>query len=179
MNENIVYKKVGVKDVEQYHEIRLECLRQFPQHFGTLYDEELKSLNFKFDKIIAQSAATDFLMGAFSNDRLIGICGFILEKREKTKHIGDISGMFVMPEFSGHKIGAGLLYATLIAAFYNASLEQIILAVADENKRAYNLYKKFGFVEYGRLPNYFKEKDIYETLVFMTLTREYYLLNSE
>jgi RimJ/RimL family protein N-acetyltransferase len=172
MTENIVCKKVEINDIEQYHKIRLDCLKNYPQNFGTLYEEELKSLSFKFDKIISQKSSTDFLMGAFSNERLVGICGFIQEKREKTKHNGEISGMYVVEKFSGQKIGAGLLSATILSAFAISTLEQIILAVADKNEIAQNLYKKYGFVEYGRLQNYFKNKGIYETQVFMTLTRE-------
>jgi|688.fasta_scaffold787924_1 RimJ/RimL family protein N-acetyltransferase len=172
MTENIVYRKVEENEIEQYHKIRLDCLKNYPQNFGTLYDEEKKSSSFKFDKIIAQRLTTDFLMGAFANERLVGISGFIQEKREKTKHIGEISGMYVVEEFSGQKIGAGLLSVTILTAFAISTLEQIILAVADKNKTAQNLYKKYGFVEYGRLQNYFKDNGIYETQVFMTLTRD-------
>ncbi|MFM9837759.1 MAG: GNAT family N-acetyltransferase [Cyclobacteriaceae bacterium] len=172
MNENIVYRKIEINEIEQYHKIRLDCLKNYPQNFGTLYDEEQKSSSFKFDKIIGQQSTTDFLMGAFSNERLVGICGFIKEKREKTKHIGEISGMHVIAEFSGQKIGARLLNTTILTAFKNSALEQIILAVADKNQTAQNLYKKFGFVEYGRLKNYFKDNGEYETQVFMTLVRD-------
>ncbi len=172
MTENILYRKVEINEIEQYHKIRLDCLKNYPENFGTLYEEEHKSANFKFDKIITHQSTTDFLMGAFLNERLVGICGFIQEKREKTKHIGEISGMYVMTEFSGQKIGAKLLNATILTAFNNFALEQIILAVADKNQTAQNLYKKFGFVEYGRLKNYFKENGQYETQIFMTLVRE-------
>ena len=172
MIENIIYKKVEINDIEQYHKIRLNCLKNHPENFGTLYDEEKKSSSFKFDEIVTEQSITDFLMGAFANERLVGICGYIQEKREKTKHIGEISGMYVSTDFSGQKIGARLLSNTIQTAFVNSNLEQIILAVADKNIIAKNLYKKYGFVEYGRLNNYFKENNKYETKVFMTLTRK-------
>jgi ribosomal protein S18 acetylase RimI-like enzyme len=111
-------------------------------------------------------------MGAFSNDRLVGICGFIQEKREKTKHIGEISGMYVKTEFGGQKIGEKLLNTTVLTAFDNSILEQIILVVTDKNQVAKNLYKKYGFVEYGRLKSYFKDNGKYETQVFMTYVRD-------
>jgi ribosomal protein S18 acetylase RimI-like enzyme len=172
MIENIVYRKLEINEIEHYHKIRLDCLINYPQNFGTLFDEEQKSSSFKFDKIITQKSPTAFLMGAFSSERLVGICGFIQERREKTKHIGEISGMYVTKEFSGQKIGTRLLNTTILTAFENSALEQIILAVADKNQTAQNLYKKRGFVEYGRLQNYFKNNGIYETLVFMTLIRD-------
>lgn len=168
----VIFKKVEIHEIAQYHKIRLDCLRNFPQNFGTRYIDEKKAANFKFDNIIAQQSGTDFLTGAFYNEELIGICGFIQEKREKTKHIGEISGMYVTPEFSGQKIGAELIATTIQFAFDNPDLEQIILAVVDKNQRAQNLYRKFGFVEYGRLNHYFKLDGEYETQVFMTLKRK-------
>ena len=171
MGDKIEYRKVESSEIEMYHNLRLNCLKNYPQNFGTLYNEELKSQNFKFDKIINQKSTTAFLMGAFKNEELVGICGFVQEKREKTKHVGGISGMYVLTEFSGQKIGAGLLNATIQLAFDNSEIELIILAVADKNQSAKNLYKKLNFVEYGRLQNYFKYKDNYETQIFMSLNK--------
>ena len=172
MTQEIVYRKLGIIDKEDYHNIRLDCLKNYPENFGTLFEEEQLSTNFKFDKIIDQNHLTDFLAGAFKDDRLIGICGYIQEKRQKTIHIGELSGMYVMTEFSGQQIGKGLLNFTIENAFKNSILEQIILAVADKNKNAQNLYLKNGFKEYGRLKNYFKYQGEYETQVLMVLTRD-------
>lgn len=172
MTDKIVYKKVEILEIEQYHKIRLDCLKAYPQYFGTRFDEEQNSSSFKFDKIITQQSTTDFLMGAFLNDSIIGICGFIREKRAKTKHIGEISGMYVMTEFSNQKIGSRLLNTTILTAFEEPYLEQIILAVADKNQNAKNLYTKYGFVEYGRLKKYYKNDGQYETQVFMTLIKD-------
>lgn len=171
MTAGVIYNKLGKNDLEQYHKIRLECLRNHPQNFGTLYEEELESLHFKFDKIITENHSTDFLMGAFKDTTLVGICGFIQEKREKTKHIGEISALYVKTALSGQKIGYGLMKETIHYAFTNQQLEQIILSVANKNIAAQNLYKKIGFVEYGRLNNYFRHNGQYETQVFMTLIR--------
>lgn len=176
MVNEIKFRKVSTSEMEDYHKLRLNCLKDFPQNFGTLYKEEIESANFKFDKIINQKATTDFLMGAFKNDELIGICGFIQEKREKTKHIGAISGMYVLTEFSGQKIGTGLLDATIKLAFGNSEIEQIMLAVTGKNQSAKHLYEKFNFTEYGRLPQYFKFNNEYETQILMVLTKTKYKL---
>ena len=71
MASEIAYRKLEFKDVEQYHEIRLACLHQHPENFGTLFEEEKASGKFKFDKILAQNNSTDFLMGAFNDNELI------------------------------------------------------------------------------------------------------------
>ena len=171
MNDKIIYRKLILDELEQYHNIRLDCLKNFPENFGTLYEEELESSSFKFDKIIADKLTSNFLLGAFKNKKLIGICGFIQEKRNKTKHIGEISGMYVRPDYIGLHVGSGLLKETIKISFENPEIEQIVLAVVDKNQIAQNLYKKNGFVEYGRLNNYFKQNEEYETQVFMTLIR--------
>lgn len=171
-SSKIVYRKVIVNEIEQYHQIRLHCLKNSPQNFGTLYEEELGSSNFKFDRIINEKSETDFLMGAFIKEKLVGICGFIREKREKTRHTGEISSMYVMPEFTGQRIGFGLLNAIIELGFDDSVLENIILSVVDKNQAAKNLYNKLGFIEYGKLKNYFKYGEEYENLVFMTLTRD-------
>jgi len=139
MTSNIVYRKLIPSDVEAYHQIRLDCLKKYAEYFGTLYEEELNSGSFKFDRIILENCATDFIMGAFMNQALIGICGLIQERRQKTKHIGELSGMYVMPEFSGRSIGSGLLKSTIKTAFKNQDLEQIVLAVAAKNRIAQRL----------------------------------------
>jgi ribosomal protein S18 acetylase RimI-like enzyme len=172
MKREIDYRKLESNEDEQYHKLRLECLQQHPNNFGTLFEEEKDSTNFKFDKIITDKNSTDFLAGAFNDKELIGICGFIQEKRQKTRHIGEISGMYVKQEFSGQSIGSSLLQFVIKRAFENSFLEQIILAVADKNGNAQNLYLKHNFKIYGRLENYFKHKGEYETQVFMVLTKD-------
>lgn len=172
MANEIDYRKLNPEEIELYHKIRLDCLKKFPENFGTLFEEEQKSKNFKFDKIILQKSSTDFLMGAFIDKELIGICGFIQEQRQKTRHIGELSGMYVMPEFSERNIGTGLLKATIQSAFENPILEKIILAVAAGNQIAQKLYLNNEFKEYGRLGNYFKYEGEYETQVFMVLAKD-------
>ncbi len=172
MTNEIIYRKISASEIDLYHHIRLDCLKNYPDNFGVLYEEEVKANNFKFDKIIADKNATDFLMSAFSDADLIGTCGFIQEIRKKKNHIGVISGMYVMPAYKSKGIGKQLIQATISKAFENPEIEMITLAVAGSNTIAQNLYNKIGFKEYGRLPNYFKYKGEYETQVFMALSKQ-------
>ncbi|MBL1409918.1 GNAT family N-acetyltransferase [Sphingobacterium faecale] len=168
MKEDITYRIVHRNEIEQYHKLRLCCLKDFPQNFGTLYEDQLESSNFKFDKVILQNNNTDFLMGAFKKEKLIGICGFIHEKRTKNSHLGEVSSMYVSPRYSGMKIGQTLLLNTIKLAFDNIEiLEQIKIAVVERNKAALYMYTKIGFVEYGRFQDYFKYGENYETLIYM------------
>ena len=65
MNLEITYRNLNFTDKEKYREIRLECLKNYPQNFGTLYEDEINSNSLKFDKVILQNHETDFLFGAF------------------------------------------------------------------------------------------------------------------
>ncbi len=168
----MVYRPLTVADLDQYKEIRLECLQNHPQNFGTLYEEEMLATSLKFDQIIAQNNGSDCLLGAFENEKLVGICGYMQEKRTKTKHIGEISQMYVRPSFSKKGIGKNLLQRIIQHAFSNTLIEFVTLGVVQSNQHALDLYAKADFVQYGILENYFKRNDAYETMLFMVLTRK-------
>ncbi len=169
---NLIFRKLEIHELEKYHEIRLECLKNFPENFGTLYEEEIQHQNFKFDKIIPQNLPNDFLMGAFlNNDFLVGICGITQEKRTKTQHICEITQMYVRHTHKGLGIGKSLLKTTTELVFQNPQIEQIILAVMENNQTAKKLYENLGFEEYGKLKNYFKHNNEYQTQVFMVLQK--------
>jgi len=111
------------------------------------------------------------MIGAFLSNSLIGICGFTRMKRKKTNHIGEISQLYIKPEFSGKGIATGLMKSAIDEAFKIKGLEKIILAAVESNSAAQKLYQKFNFVEYGRLENYFKVKGKYQTQVFLSFTK--------
>lgn len=172
---NIQYRPLQAGDLHIYRQIRLECLRNYPDYFGTTYEEDLHSSALKFDKVLAAGLGNDFLLGAFTGEVLIGICGFIQGDRIKTRHHGEIVHMYVNPDFSGQGIGTRLLQLTMEKAFANSLIDQIELGVVYSNERAVNIYRKLGFIKYGLLENYFQQGDKRWAQLFMVLTREHYL----
>jgi len=159
----------------EYRRIRLECLKQYPNNFGATFEEELNSAHLKLHDAIEKTDSNNFALGAFAGDgHLIGICGFVTEKRVKTKHRGEIVQMFVDPLHAGKGIGKELLTRAIDRAFENGQTEQITLGVAGANDDAIKLYTRVGFVEYGRLDNYFKSGSEYFTQAFLVLTRRRY-----
>ena len=172
MNLNINYRILESENLNQYRKIRFECLKNNAENFGTLYEEEIDSESLKFDKIISENNGIDFLLGAFENENLIGICGYIQEKRLKTRHIGEISQMYVKPEFSRKGIATQLIKLTLKKGFKNEYVEQIILGVVNSNKSALNLYNKIGFIQYGTIEKYYKLNENYEAMTFLNLRKE-------
>lgn len=172
MNTQIVFRLLGSENRADYKSIRLECLQNYPENFGTLYEDEVNASALKFDDVISKNNGTDFLMGAFENEHLIGICGFMQEKRTKTMHIGEISQMYVKPESGKQGVGANLLRLSIEKAFLNKTVDQIMLGVVQSNAQAIHVYLKTGFKQYGHVANYYKKDDQYEGMVFMILTRQ-------
>lgn len=168
---SVVIRQLGKDDSSSYRQIRAECLQRFPDNFGSTFEEESRIKQLKFESYLLEENADNFMFGAFNEDELIGICGFLRETRNKTKHRGDIVQMYVNPMFAGQGIGNKLLTATIQKAFENGEIEQITLSVVAENASANKAYEKIGFVEYGRLPNYFKQGERYWTQRFMVLER--------
>jgi RimJ/RimL family protein N-acetyltransferase len=171
----INYKILTSEHLASYKQLRLECLKENPDFFGILYEEELKESSLKFDAALNHSSSKDYLYGAFHEKDLIAICGFSQEGRTKTLHRGEISQMYVRKEFAGNKIGKQLLLLVIEKAFSNRKLEQIILSVVDTNTNAIALYKRVGFEQYGCLPKCFKHLDRYWGLICMVLYKDDYI----
>jgi RimJ/RimL family protein N-acetyltransferase len=171
--QQIIFRQLIATDYNDYKSVRLESLKQYPNNFGTTYDEELNSTSLKLDTAIKCADNNNFAFGAFSSaEKLIGICGFVTEPRLKTKHRGEVVHMFVDSKYAGQGIGRALLQLVINKAFDNSQIEQIILSVVYTNKNALNLYKQLRFAEYGRLEKYFKTKDQYYTQSFLCLRRK-------
>jgi RimJ/RimL family protein N-acetyltransferase len=170
MNE-ITYRILQQSDLENYKAIRYRCLQEYPDNFGTTLEEELASKFPKLEPAIKGIDKDSFAFGAFDGDNLIGICGFVREPRTKTKHRGEVIQMFVDTAYAGKGIGKALLKHTIDKAFENPAIEQITLSLVYGNEKAEKLYKQLGFVEYGKLANFFKAGDKYTTQLFMALSR--------
>ena len=83
----IQFRKLQPKESNSYREIRLECLKNFPENFGSNYqDEKAKDVLF-FQPHIEKQNTNNFIIGAFNNNNLVGISGFNRYESEKTKHV--------------------------------------------------------------------------------------------
>ena len=73
----ISYRKLGSAETRQYREIRLESLKLHPESFGSTFEEQSKLPKLMFEKALEQPVDDRFVIGAFDQKVLIGICGFI------------------------------------------------------------------------------------------------------
>jgi len=91
-------------------------------------------------------------LSAFSGDNLIGNADISMIRGPK-RHIGDL-GLVIADGYRG--VGVGTLLMEQLIKEATARIERmqmIILEVFGNNPIAMNLYRKLGFVEYGRLPD--------------------------
>ncbi len=171
----IVYRKLNNNEAQDFRRVRLECLKTFPESFGTLYKDEAEKPKLYFEEVIEQDLVDIFFLGAFSGDDLIGIAGFVRGNRTKTRHRGEIVSMYVNPDFHGQKVGENLLRALLKAVFDLDDIESIELTVVADNDSAVRLYERIGFETFGVQKNYFKLGEKYWNQRFMQLTKERFL----
>ncbi len=105
----------------------------------------------------------NFTLGAYSKNILVGIASFVRdgEDREKLRHKGLLSTMYVSKEFRGYGIARQLLEEIINRVKTISEIEQINLIVLTDNLKAKKFYEKFGFEKYGTEQNSIKWKGKY------------------
>jgi len=88
--------------------------------------------------------------------------------RDKLRHRAEF-GVSVLRAYWGLGLGRALTEASIQCA-KEAGYEQLELTVVAENERAIALYRKAGFVEFGRNPRGFRSRTSgYQEIVHMLL----------
>ena len=167
----ISYRKLLPSDSETYRSVRIESLEKFPSSFGASATEESKLSKLRFQTFIEQQLPDKFMIGAFDNQQLIGICGFIREEQKRSNHRGIVLQMYVKADYKGKNVGYSLLKTLAEQAFQLEGLEMLTLGLIANNKAALTVYEQIGFKEYGFMANFYKEYGIYDDHLFMVLTK--------
>lgn len=144
----ISYRKLAAEDAGAYRNIRLESLKAHPESFGSTFEDQSKLPQLMFEKALVQPYDKRFVLGAFSQDELIGICGFVPSNDFDLLHTGTLIQMYVKATYHGRKIGLNLVKALLQAAFNIPAIEQVVLGVNVGNLGAIRVYGQAGFQTY-------------------------------
>jgi RimJ/RimL family protein N-acetyltransferase len=103
---------------------------------------------------------------AFVDKKLVGVSDISL-KDEAKKHIGSF-GITITKKFRGQGIGEKLMDLVISESIKNIKdLKIIELEVFGQNKTAQNLYRKLGFIEYGKLPKSLKRRGQFDDAIYM------------
>jgi len=144
---DIVLRRLGAADAAAYRALRLAGLAESPEAFGSDVATEAAAPVETF----AERLATVYVAGAFAGGQLVAVAGFRPLEREKTRHRGDLWGVYVAPEARGAGLGRRVVEYALAHA--RTRVEQVHLAVTAGNAAAVALYEHLGFVRYGTEPH--------------------------
>lgn len=106
---------------------------------------------------------------AFVDGKVVGTAGIeAVGTKYKVKHRAEF-GISLLKEYWGLGLGRALLEACIKCA-KEAGYVQLELNVVAENERAVSLYKKMGFLEYGRNPKgFYSRTSGFQEVVYMLL----------
>lgn len=114
---------------------------------------------------------TTVILLVVRDGRVLGSC-HMSKLPGKHSHRASI-GVALMKEVRGMGVGEAIMRKTIeVGARRLRGIESVDLSAFDYNNRALALYRKLGFVEYGRIPRSAKEGDEYFDEVLMRLELE-------
>jgi ribosomal protein S18 acetylase RimI-like enzyme len=130
--------------------LRLRALREHPDCFASSPEEEENvPLDVVRARLDSQSPSTNLVLGAFVDDKLVGMTGLRRDSFRKAAHKARLWGMYVAPEHQSRGIGRRLLEAAIDAGRKMGGVEQLHLEVMVDNGPARSLYRALGFQPYG------------------------------
>ena len=149
-------------NLKKVHE-ETNFLLTYPDEKGFSIEEEKSFLSQK------EESAAEVQLCALVGDVIVGLAGVApIGAREKIHHRAEL-GVSIEKDFWHLGIGSALTKASLECAT-KSGFRQLELEVVADNENAIALYKKIGFVEYGRNPRGFilRNSD-YQELILMRL----------
>jgi RimJ/RimL family protein N-acetyltransferase len=143
---NVAIRALGATDVEAYRDLRLTALASSPEAFGSSHEEEAQLSLDNFRARLA-AAGPDVIFGAFAQDLLVGMAGFVAMRQLKKQHRGVLWGVFLQPRWRGRGLGDRLVARVVEHAAEHVQILQASVVTA--NQKARQIYARLGFVPYG------------------------------
>jgi RimJ/RimL family protein N-acetyltransferase len=147
----IAIRPLTPADADAYRALRLRGLAEHPDAFTSDHAQEAAKPPGALALRLAPAAEAPHnrVFGAFDGAALVGVVGFEVEPRVKTRHKGHVFGMYVPYEHGNAGIGRALIDAVLAHARGIPGLEKVDLTVTATNAAARALYEHAGFVGWG------------------------------
>ena len=163
MSIPIVVRRLLPTEAELFRAIRLEALQAHPSAFGAALETEAGKPGVWF----AQTLGDNAVFAAWRAADLLGIAGYHREPTPKQRHKALLWTMYVRETARGS--GAADTLVEAVIAHARTEVEALLLAVGVHNEPACRLYRRHGFVEYGREPQALKVGDVYYDEIMMRL----------
>ena len=147
IGDNIYLSPISVDDVEQY----AEMVNDIKVSVGLGYLSYTNIIDFESEKefLISVKKEKMFAVRLLENDELLGNIGF--NSLDIINRNGALGVLIGNPKYQRKGYGTEALKLILDYGFSFLNLRNISLSVFEYNEAAYNLYKKAGFKEVGRL----------------------------
>lgn len=120
-----------------------------------------------FISSLADKTTSTLLIGKIDNE-IVCLGNIFAPQRARIAHQADLA-VSVKKKFWGLGIGTCLMQSIIEFAKENGQTEILHLGVKADNIAAISLYKKMGFIEIGRYPNFFKIQGQYWDEILMNL----------
>lgn len=130
--------------------------------FNPTLEEEIALL-----KTYIDSKNKLFLVAEY-DEKIVGNINLDGHHRKILQHTA-VFGMGMWKEWQNTGLGTAILENAIRWAKENPILEMLWLQVYAENEAGLALYRKMGFTEHGRTPNFFKQNGRYHDEVLMYL----------
>ena len=104
------------------------------------------------ERLSSAACARELVLAVRDGELLLGVAGLAFETREKTAHKCTLFGMYVHPAQRSAGIGHRLVLAALDAARARPGVQLVQLSVTAGNHGAEALYRRCGFIPFGREP---------------------------
>ena len=147
VGDNVYLSPISVDDVEEY----AEMVNDIKVSVGLGYLSYTNIIDFESEKefLISVKKEKRFAVRLLENDELLGNVGFkSVGEIHRTAEMGIMLGN---PKYQRKGYGMEAINLLLYYGFSFLNLRNISLNVFEYNEVAYNLYKKIGFKEAGRL----------------------------
>ena len=146
---------LGQVDLQAYKELRDAMLARHPDAFTSDAESELQRDAASYHNRLSggNGGANLFTLVAWSGSAMVGAVSCEHETRIKVQHLAKLEGMMVSDAWQGQGIGGRLMAQALQMLRTESRLEQVTLTVTSSNLLAVRLYQRFGFSQYGCLPD--------------------------
>jgi ribosomal protein S18 acetylase RimI-like enzyme len=151
------YRRLTAEDAPRYWALRLEAVEREPRSFGVT-PEEHRTITLDETKAFL---ASEFFIGAFDGEALVGSAWFKREPGIKERHKGHLRRVYVSASHRGRGVARTMIGALIDEVKKDPSCEQLLLAVGVFNQSARRTYQALGFVPFGIEPRALRAGDEY------------------
>ena len=169
MSKAIVIKNASPADLMALKSLRAQALIDEPLAFSKSPHEYSKYSDEQIINMISASNKSSSTLLAFDHSQCcIGMIGYHINlTRSKLAHAAEVNGLYVKKESRNLGVATLLVKSLVSSLKQNNSIKCVYLSVNECNGPAINLYKKFGFKEWGRQPSVLNVSGTYYDLIHM------------